>query len=251
MATRDYWFAFGSGNPSTYTGLAPTFIKFVDTSGGATTPPSIAESPAGSGLYKSAYQPNGTICFVLDGATTGLASADRYIAGVMDPLDLMGGTLVATGTSLLAMGTTLLANGVLVTQVGTTLLSFAAAQGTSMSAMGSTAINNGNLTTNFGTSFLAFASGQGSSTTAIGSTLVAVGNTLTALAGFIGSTASSYGSTGIDPTTVFGFLIRAQEMREGNQTYTKSTGVLDFFTRGGTLIREKTISDTSTQTTKT
>lgn len=91
-----------------------------------------------------------------------------------------------------------------------------------------------------------------------GTTLVGIGTSLAALsvssmsfAGSLGTPSSSIGSTGIDPTTIFGFLMRAQEMAEGNQTYTKATGTLDFFTRGATMIREKTISDSSSSTTKT
>ena len=91
----------------------------------------------------------------------------------------------------------------------------------------------------------------GSTLGGIGSSLFALGTSAVALGNFIGSTSSSFGSTSIDPTTVFGLLIRGQELAEGNQTYTKSTGVLDLFTRGATLLREKTISDTATTTTKT
>lgn len=105
-----------------------------------------------------------------------------------------------------------------------------------------------------GTSLLAF----GSTLVAYGNTNVALGNTAVATGfssgvfSFLGSTASSIGSTGIDPTTVFGFLMRAQEIAEGNQIFTKATGLLDFWPRGAsTLLREKTISDTTTLTSKT
>jgi hypothetical protein len=85
-----------------------------------------------------------------------------------------------------------------------------------------------------------------------GLTLVGVGISLGALGNLIGSTASSFGSTSIDPTTLFGFLMRAQEMAEGNQVYTKATTLLDFYNRGSsTLLREKTITDNTTSTTKT
>ncbi len=163
MATRDYFFAFGSGNPASKTGLAPTFIKFVNSAGAATTAPSIAETPAGSGIYKSSYEPNGIIAFVMDGATTSLATSDRYIFGTLDPYDMFGATLNAIAVTLSGMGVTLAAQGV---------------------------------------------------------------------------TLSSY--------------IAAQGLAEGNQVYTKATGILDMYSRGSsTLLAEKTISDTSTQTTKT
>lgn len=92
---------------------------------------------------------------------------------------------------------------------------------------------------------------------AIGTTLTALGNTSVAL-GFsniaftlIGSPTSSIGSTLSDPTTLFGFLMRAQEVSEGNQSYTKATGVWQMQSRGATLLRQKTITDTSSTTTRT
>lgn len=285
MATRDYWFVFGSGNPATNTGLAPTFIKFVDGSGGSTTPPAIAETPAGSGLYKASYQPNGTVAFILDGATTGLVASDRYISGVLDPYDLFGvtlnaigvtltaqgativafgGTLTAIGTNVSAVGTTLTAQGSTLVGAGNTL----GAIGVSLAAMSATLIAQGATVVGNGTTLAAFAAAQGVSMAAMGSTLnaigtslaafetggatlVGIGNTIAAMSVLLGTQTSAYGSTASDPTTVFGFLIRAQELAEGNQVYTKSTGVFQMFTRGATLLRQKTISDTSSQTTKT
>lgn len=234
MATRDYWFAFGSGSPSTNTGLAPTFISFVNGSGQTIAPPSITETYAGTGLYKASYQATQTICFVLDGATTGLASADRYIAGVFDPNDLFGVTLSASSVTLAAIGLTLTAQGSTLVGIGNTGI-----------ALGTTAVAQ-----NVG--LLA----QGVTLTALGNTTLAqfgpLGTSLSAIGLLIGSTASSYGSTSTDPSDVLGFLKRAQEFMEGNQVYTKSTGILDFFSRGSTtLLREKTVSDTSTITTKT
>lgn len=100
---------------------------------------------------------------------------------------------------------------------------------------------------------------QGSTLIGVGTTLVGIGVTLSAiglsawaLAGLVGDSSSSFGSTSIDPTTVFGFLKRAQEISEGNMAYAKNTGVLDFYSRGSsTLLREKQIAETTSQTTKT
>jgi len=207
MATRDYWAVFGSGAPSTKSGLAPSFITFVNGSGSGITPPSISE-PGTKGLYKFAYDATQTIAFVLDGATTGLATSDRYVTGTLDPQDMFGVTLTA-------MSATLAAQGLLLT-------------------------------------------GLGNTTTALGNTLVALGMTNVALGlssplyALIGTTASSFGATGVDPVDLFGFLKRAQEFNEGDQAYTKATGILDFYSRGSsTLLREKTIADSSTTTTKT
>lgn len=67
----------------------------------------------------------------------------------------------------------------------------------------------------------------------------------------IGTTASSFGSTSVDPSTLFGYMKRLQEHMEGNATYTKSTGILDIYSRGSsTLLVEKTLVDNSTTSTK-
>ncbi len=225
MATRDYWAVFGSGAPSTYSGLAPTFISFINGGGSNITSPAITE-PGTKGLYKFAYDATQTISFVLDGATTQLASSDRYITGVLDAYDTFGVTLNA-------IGATQSANGILLGNMGITLSAIGSTVGL-IGGIGSTQTANGILITNIGT------------------TLVATGSSLSGLASFVGSTASSFGSTSIDPTTLFGFLKRAQEMTEGNETYVKSTGVMTASSRGSsTLLASKTISDTSSQTTKT
>lgn len=167
MATRDYFAVFGSGNPVTRTGLAPTFITFVSSTGAAGTAPAITE-PGSKGIYKFSYDASATlIVFTLDGATTGVPNTDRYVSGILEAQDAFGVTLSAVALS-------------------------------------------------------------------------------------IGSTASSFGSTGVDPGDLYGFMKRSLEMAEGNQTYTKATGLLDFYSRGSsTLLREKNISDSASTTTKT
>lgn len=79
--------AFGTGNPADNSGLSPTFIVFRN-SAGSTTAPGITEI-ASTGVYYFDYEVAelGTIAFVADGATTGLADADRYIFGSLDILD--------------------------------------------------------------------------------------------------------------------------------------------------------------------
>lgn len=274
MATRPYWFAFGSGSPTVTAGLSPTFIYFVNTSGATIVPPTISQIVTGSGLYLANYSATQTIAFILDGATTGLANSDRYISGVMDPYDLFGFTMTAIGDTTIALGTTnvalgithvgqgvsILAQGVSLSAQNVSLLAFGSsltAQGVSLFALGTTNVAIGTTLFGYGVSTIALGTTTVAGLNNLGSTLVGIGNTAIgfgistlALGNFIGSTASSIGTTLIDPTTVFGFLMRNQEMTEGNQTYTKSTGVLDLFTRGATLLREKTITDTSTTTTK-
>jgi hypothetical protein len=72
----------------------------------------------------------------------------------------------------------------------------------------------------------------------------------TALGALIGATSDVIGDTSTDPSTMFGFFKRAQEMAEGDQQYTKATGVLAYTDRtGATTMASKTIVDgTSTVT---
>ncbi len=106
----------------------------------------------------------------------------------------------------------------------------------------------GNTLIAYGLSLLA----TGVSLTASQVTLTSLGFTASNLSGLLGTTASLIGSNLSDPTTVFGFLKRAQEIGEGDQTYTKASGGLTLSDRtGATLLASKVISDNLTATTKT
>lgn len=64
----------------------------------------------------------------------------------------------------------------------------------------------------------------------------------------LGNTASSFGSTATDPSTVFGFLKRLMEFNEGDSLFTKTTGVWDIYARGNTVgastqLTSKTLAD--------
>lgn len=197
----NYWFSFGN-QPSAAASLSPTFISFVNTSGTTFAAPAITERPPGSGLYTTSYGATTSMAFVLDGATTGLATSQRYIPGAFDPQDNMSATLTVMGASLSVMG-------------------------------GSLSVMGGSLSV-------------------MGTTLSSIGTTLLSGMSLLGNTTSSYGSTSVDPTTLFGFLKRNQEFWEGNQAYAKASGLMDFYSRGSsTLLAEKTISDSTTTTTKT
>jgi hypothetical protein len=83
---KTYWAIFGDGNPATNSGLSPTFILFAGISGTTLlAPPGVTEMPAASGWYRFQYSPTFSINFTLDGGA-GLASADRYVRGVLDPI---------------------------------------------------------------------------------------------------------------------------------------------------------------------
>jgi len=117
---------------------------------------------------------------------------------------------------------------------------------------GVTMVAQGNTAIALGTTAVAL----GISNIALGTSSVALGTLNFSLAianaSLLGTTASSYGTDLADPATLFGFLKRAQETREGNETYVKPSGVLDIYSRGSSqLLAEKTISDSSSQTTKT
>lgn len=82
---KTYWMKFGSGDPRTNTGLAPTMVIF--NAGGLTAAiaPGVTETPAGSGLYSFSFGATISYAFLADGGA-GLASGDRYITGVLDPV---------------------------------------------------------------------------------------------------------------------------------------------------------------------
>lgn len=88
MSAKNYLLKFGGGNPSSFSGLSPTFITFEI---GPTLPwttitsPGITEISMGSGLYTFAYQATLPIAFVADGGAA-LSSGDRYITGILDPI---------------------------------------------------------------------------------------------------------------------------------------------------------------------
>jgi hypothetical protein len=227
--SRDYWFAFGGGTTTINSGLNPTFITFMSDQGSGFAAPGITEI-AGKGLYLCQYGATVTIVFTLDGATTGLVATDRFINGVFDPYDMFGATLnsvYAFGNSNIALGN-------------------------SNIALGNTNIALGNQSIVLETAIGITLTGQGNTISTLSSSVVGIGLSLSSIGLAIGTTASSYGTTGVDPVDLYGYLKRNQEINEGNKIYTKATGLLDYYIRGGgTLLREKAVSDTSTNTTTT
>lgn len=139
MASVDYWLRFGTDNPSNHTGLAPTFIKFLNSAGAATTAPAITE-PGSAGLYKFSYDAQGTIAFIVDGNPTGVSlfGSDRFVVGslnVSDKIAEVGGTLTALGATVVAIGNTVAVIGGTLAVIGSTISSF----GVAMAGIGSTA----------------------------------------------------------------------------------------------------------------
>ena len=149
---------FGSGDSSSNTGLTPTFTIFSINGVSALAAPGVTETPVSSGLYQFIYGPTLPLVFKVDGGAA-LTSSDRYLYGVLDPIQAVD-------------------------------------QST----------------------------------------------------GFLGD---SFGSTSVDPTTIFGYVKRLQEFLEGNAVYAKATGLWNISSRGSsTLLRVKTLTDTTTSSTK-
>lgn len=272
MAAKTYLVRFGTDNPANYTGISPTFTKFFNSAGNATTAPSISEI-ASSGMYAFSYDPTGFIGFVLDG-TASLGTNVRYVAGALDPNDKVS----ETGISLIAMGASLIAQGATIGVIGSSLSVMGnslSAIGVSLSAMGVSLTAQSSVIGVLGSSLSVFGNSMavmggsiavmGTSLTAQGNTILGMGMTLGAIGvsfsamgvsfvagmSLIGSTGDSFGTDSVDPTTLFGFMKRLQELGEGDSIYTKSTGVWAIYNRGSTTtLRSKTITDSATTVTK-
>lgn len=67
----------------------------------------------------------------------------------------------------------------------------------------------------------------------------------------VGTSADSFGTTNTDPTSIFGYVKRNLEIQEGNETFNKTTGVWDRYSRGSsTLLNEKTLTNSASTATK-
>lgn len=154
---KTYYLVFGSGNPSSYSGLSPTFTIFSTAGVTPIAAPGITETPVGSGLYSFVYGPTTSIVFVADGGAA-LNVNDRFIKAALDPIQSVDES--------------------------------------------------------------------------------------------VGMSSDSVGSTGTDPTTIYGQIKRMQEYNEGDMTFIKATGTWEISTRGGTLIASKTLTNTTTSATR-
>lgn len=179
--SKVYFMQFGSGDPRTYTGLAPTFLIFVrGTDGQTISPPSITESLTSSGIYQFTFGTTQPIAFLADAATTSPGTSGRYVFGAIDPADRAdeyGTSIVALGTTAVALGITSVAYGVVNGVFG----SVCSAQGNTAVALGNTAVALGTTAVALGTTSVAWGSAIGSALVATGSTLVAIGNSAIAL----------------------------------------------------------------------
>jgi hypothetical protein len=218
MSTKTYWLKFGSGDPRPNTGLSPTFLQFYDNTGATQSPPSISEIKYGgvtaSGIYGFSY-------------------------------------LISTTQSIyfLAYSVTTVSSGVSSDQYITGVIDPILAIDQSTAAYGTTNIALGTTNVYLGSTADLYLSAMSSSILAIGNTLLGVDQSA-----FIGSTASSIGTTSQDPTTVMGYLKRLQELLEGDQLYYAAGGTFMMFNRGAlgntTLLRTKTLLNSGGQVTR-
>lgn len=89
---KTYWLKFGSTDPRLFSGLFPTMVIFSTQGNTALTGPGITEPIPSSGLYQFMYGPTLSIVFLADGGA-GLSSSDRYITGVLDPIQAVDQTV--------------------------------------------------------------------------------------------------------------------------------------------------------------
>jgi len=237
--SRTYGVAFSNSDPRLYPSLAPTFLAFNKMSdGSAISPPAISQllipGVSTTGVYQFNYTASFAVYFLLDGITTTTAS-ERYVYGILDPIQAVDVQLAEYSATFTAANSTLVAIGTSNIALGTTNV----ALGTTNVAIGTTAVSYGVLNLALGTSIYA-------TTT----TLIAIGTTLTALDTKIGSTASSFGTSAADPVDLYGYLKRIQEFLEGDATFTKLSGAWDVKSRGGSLLASKTLVNTSSAVTK-
>lgn len=234
---KNYWVTFTTGLPSTISGLTPTFVQFCKFDGTTLASPSISEPVTGSGLYMFSYTPSFSIAFTIDGFTTSLAAASRYIKGSLDPIDQIDSLLTQQGSTLLQINTNLTAQGSSLLAIGSTLSKVdldVLAVGTTLVAQGSTIV------------------GMGNTLGAMGNTLLAIGTSLTVIVSGLGSTASLIGDNVTNPVDLFGYIKRVSNFLEGVQIFTKTSGIWQIYDRtGATLLDNKTITESSTQVNRT
>ena len=67
----------------------------------------------------------------------------------------------------------------------------------------------------------------------------------------LGFNTDSFGTTAIDPETMWGYLKRFYEHFEGDANYNKSQGIWSIYARGATtLLRQKQLTNTTTSADK-
>ena len=227
-----YTIAFPNGS-SLVSGLSPTMITFMNlVTGTSNAAPAISEIATNTGMYQFQYGTTQPIYFLADAATTS-PGAGRYVFGQLDPSDRID----YFGTSILAIGNTSVA-------IGTTTVAQLSNEGTTLVAIGNTSIA-------YGGTILADLVNQGLTLVAIGNTTAGIGTSLTVVVAGIGSTASFIGNSSTYPVDLFGYMMRLDALLEGQQQFTKGSGLLNMYDlTGATLLSARTITNSASLVTK-
>ncbi len=229
-----YGAAFSNTIPSTYPSLAPTFITFKKMADGSDLGKPAITQLSTTGIYQFTYSASFSVYFLLDAITVN-STADRYVYGILDPIQRVDQQLAehtvtfsAFNSSLIALGTTSVALGTTGVALGTT----AVALGTTAVALGTSAVALGTTAVAIGTTILA---GLGSGLSLSSDILLR-----------IGTTGSVFGTNLAEPVDLYGYMKRIQEFLEGDKSFTKTTGVWAVSSRGGSLLASKIMTNTST-----
>jgi len=242
------------------TSLAPTLVIFSAIDGTAVSTPGITKPISTVGLYTFNYRPSLAVYFLADGGALVTDNTQRYISGILDPIQEVDEqlqfftttftaaniTLLGLGLTNFALGTTNVAIGTSNNALGTTNV----ALGTTNIALGTTNVALGTSNNAIATTILAYAVSILAQGTTILSSVTASALNTSLLLSYIGSTASSYGDNTQDPVDLFGYLKRLQEFNEGNAQFNKVSGVWAVESRTNITLAIKTLDNNNSQVTK-
>lgn len=263
---KTYGLIFTNSDPrqAPATSLAPTLVIFNAIDGTVVSTPGITKPISTVGLYTFNYRPSLAVYFLADGGAAITDNTQRYLSGILDPIQEVDEqlqfftttftaaniTLLGLGLTGVALGTTNVAIGTTGVALGLTSIAIDIALGASILAQGSTNQAFGQTGVALGTTILGYATSlYAQSTTILASVTTSALNSSLILAS-IGTTASPIGTTVQDPGNLFGYLKRLQEFNEGNASFNKTSGVWTIQTRGTTTFAVKTLNNNNTQVTK-
>lgn len=242
-----YGLQFTSGDPrsSIQPSLTPTLLVFAAINGASVVTPGITKPIVAVGLYTFTYTPTLPTYFLADGGSS-LSSENRYLSGILDPLyktDIQIGEL---GSTMQAIGSTLNAIGTSGIAIGNSLLAY----GETTIAYGNSIISQGISSLAYSETLTAYAVSLTAESSSIYAGVLGYSASIQDILARIGQTTSAIGTTSTDPGDLFGYLKRMQEFSEGNQTFSKQSGVWTINTRGNTLLATKTLTNSNTTVSK-
>lgn len=246
---KTYGLIFTNSDPRSApaTSLAPTLVIFQAIDGTAVSTPGITKPISTVGLYTFNYRPSLAVYFLADGGAAITDNTQRYLSGILDPIQEVDEQLTFYTTTFTAANITLLGLGLSMNALGTTNV----ALGTTNVALGTSNIALGTTNVAINTSILAIAVSILAQGTTILSNVTTPAGGIAQILASIGSTASSIGDLTQDPVDLYGYLKRMQEFNEGNAIFNKSSGVWNIQTRGSTTFATKQLGNTNLQVTKT